>query len=295
MRVKKERFVLKMKDNVEVRNLDEFREHFELGHLHDYAGDGTLLKWLELWRYADEADEVRALNKSDADYQNKLCAIFGIDTEEMKWRKERLERLKKFTKDEGILKNVDNVAFDTEELYDLLDEGLMDIYICNNEFRFPSGVLREKNRHYHGIGDVKVIIESKEVINFDSIGLTFEGIKFNEPYQKMINKDNVIKPMSLSESLHKNNIVKPASLSEILQAAYKAYTEKNYVKALELYKKASESGNVTAMCMVGDIYFSGGYGIGIDREKSKVYYQKAANEGDYIAIEKLKKFFKICY
>ena len=295
MRVKKERFALKMKDNVEVRNLDEFREHFELGHLLDYAGDGTLLKWLELWRYADEADEVRALNKNDADYQNKLCAIFGIDTEEMKWRKERLERLKKFTKDEGILKNIDNVAFDTEELYDLLDEGLTDIYLCNNEFRFPSGVLREKNRHYHGIGDVKVIIESKEVINFDSIGLTFENIKFNEPYQKMINKDNVIKPMSLSDSLHKNNIVKPASLSRILQVAYKAYTEKNYVKALELYKKASESGNLTAMCMVGDIYFSGGYGIGIDREKSKLYYKKAANEGDYRAIERLKKFFKICY
>ena len=185
MRVKKERFALKMNNDIEVRSLDELRENFDLSRFFDYAGNGTLLKWLECWRYSDEAAAMNALDKNDPAYKDKLCAIFGIDTEEMKWRRERIEKLQKFTNDESILSQVDNVAFDTEELYDLLDEGATEIYLCNNEFRFPSGVLNERNKHYHGIGEVKIIVESNKVVNFDLFDVTFDGnIKFNEEFLK---------------------------------------------------------------------------------------------------------------
>jgi len=190
MRIKKERFPLIMKDDVEVRDLEELREHFELSRILNYYGDGSLLKWLDLWYFADEADLIRGLNEDDPEYKIKLCEILGIDNEEIVWYRERLDYLKQYTTDKNILKNIDNVAFDSEELYDLLDdENVKEIYLCANEFKFPSGVWRKRNRHYHGIGGTVIIVQSKNLINFDELGITFDdAIKFDDAYEELVKK-----------------------------------------------------------------------------------------------------------
>ena len=126
---KKERFPLKMANDVEVRNIDDFKTHFDIDLVAQYFFDGRLLTWLEERYYDEEATEIKKLSSDDEHLEEKLCKIFDKETPEEIARRERLNRLKKYTKDETILANVDKVAFDQEELADLLDEDAKEI-IC---------------------------------------------------------------------------------------------------------------------------------------------------------------------
>ena len=139
---RKVKFPLKMADGFEVRTLDELKEHFDVESIVGYFSDGRLLNWLQTRYYEDEADKVEQLEADDSQLHKKLCAIFGVesaqdvDPEEIARRQERLNRLKQYTDDEKILERVDQVAFDQEDLGDLLDDDATLIYLCNN--RSPS-------------------------------------------------------------------------------------------------------------------------------------------------------------
>ena len=68
-----------------------------------------------------------------------------IDPEEIARRQKRLNTLKQYTDDKDILERVDLVAFDQEDLGDLLDEDKTLIYLCANRFTIP---LRETDKTY---------------------------------------------------------------------------------------------------------------------------------------------------
>lgn len=142
---------LKLKDDELVRSLEELQEHFDLEKIIGYFHDGRLAKWLDDYFYADEADEVRKLTGDESDLGKRICDILGAkytdigDTETILWRNGRLERLKQFTADPEILNRVDMVAFDQDDLEDIIREEDTDIiYLCQNKFTYPSGIFAEK-------------------------------------------------------------------------------------------------------------------------------------------------------
>ena len=53
---RKNKFPLKMANDIEVRSLDELRQHFDINKIVEYFRDGKLLEWLSDRYYDDEAD-----------------------------------------------------------------------------------------------------------------------------------------------------------------------------------------------------------------------------------------------
>ena len=120
---KKIKFALKMKDGVEVRNLQELRDNFDLNQVTAYFMDGKLVTWLSDRYYDEEAEQIESLQKDDSELQKKLCQIFGVEyeedtmtPEEIETRNRKLAKLKEITGDEEILANVDHVALSQEKL-----------------------------------------------------------------------------------------------------------------------------------------------------------------------------------
>ena len=228
---RKKRFALLIEDGAEVRNIDDLRAHFDIGSIVRDFCNGKLLNWLEDRYYDEEAAAIKALSPDDYDFQKKLYEIFGQETpEEVERRKKRLNRLKNFTNDEKILSNVDKVAFDQEELADLLDEGADEIYLCANRFVIP---LRVKNKNCIGIKDAVAIIRSKNPVNFGELGIKFQNVAFDDAYQKIITARR--KNMISLDDLKSENV--SASESTIRDADI-AKEMTNYTKNNVLFQSA---------------------------------------------------------
>ncbi len=161
---KKIKFPLEMKDGVQVRTMEDLKEYFDLEKVCENFMNGKLLTWLEERYYEDEAAQIRSLQQTDPDLKKKLCQILGVewtgedsvDLDEIALRQEKLAKLKQLTDDEEILSKVDQVAFDQEDLADLLDEGVKEIILCDNHFVIP---LSKRNIRYRGVG--KAVVEIK--------------------------------------------------------------------------------------------------------------------------------------
>lgn len=296
---KKIKFPLQMKNDAQVRDLDELREHFDLDKAIGYFLDGKLLSWLEARYYDTEADAVRALNKDDADVHRRLCEIFGveyhaeeapkIDVEVVEERNRRLGELKQYTSDPAVLEKVDQVAFNQEELADLIDEGYSDIYLCNNSFVIP---LRVRNKHYIGIGKTEAVIRSQEHVDFDELGIRFDDINFNEEYAKA-NKETPEELYKLGSDAEDQGLYENA-FQYYMQAAERKNVDAmfkvgvfydygygmatDYAKAIEWYRKAADSGHTVAMNNIGAKY-EDGKGVEQNKEIAKEWYQKAADLG----------------
>lgn len=165
MAKKKIKFALKLKEGVEVRNLQELREGFDLNQVVAYLLDGKLETWLMDRYYEDLAEKIHDLDKSDPELRKKLCKIFEVEyeedslsVEEIEERNRRIKKLKEITDDEEIIKNVDKVAFSQEELADLLDEGQKTIYLCGTDFHIP---VSKKGIRYIGV-ETKLDITQEE-------------------------------------------------------------------------------------------------------------------------------------
>lgn len=153
---RKIKFALKMKDGVEVRNLQELKDNFDLNQVMGYLADGKLETWLADRYYDELADNVSMLDMRAPNLREKLCRIFGVEyeaedalsMEEIEARNRKIEKLRQFTEDEEIIKNVDSVAFSQEELADILDDGKTTVYLCGQDFVIPK---RQKGITYIGI------------------------------------------------------------------------------------------------------------------------------------------------
>lgn len=319
MRVKKIRRTLQLKGGVEVRTIEELRENFDAEKFWGYFEDGTLLKWMDTWHHAREAAKVRELD--DETDIKELCKIFGIEyssPEEIAWRTERLDLLKKFTSDENILAQVDNVAFDNDDLLDILEEGtIKDIYLCGKKFNFSSGITNFQNKTYHGVGNVTVKFETDEDIDFNALGLKFENIRLEGKFPAVKQMDATNTPPIENKSKEpektaptvENNLDKvpvvidkatklqilinkanSGDVDAMLELA-KMYQEGNGVrrgwrKAATFYRKAANLGNATAINRLGDMYYFG-YGIEKNFYKAFELYTKSADLGNTEAINNL--------
>ena len=129
---KRIRFPLEMENDIEVRNLEELKDNFSLARVIGYINDGKLITWLQD-RYENElAEEVKKINVEAEDAAKKICELFDVEydetaeeeVEKAEERKRKLELLKKFPDRMEYAKYIDLVAFDQDDLYDLLDENV---------------------------------------------------------------------------------------------------------------------------------------------------------------------------
>ena len=187
-------FSLDMKDDVPVWELEELQENFSLKKVLVYIGDGRMDKWLRNDDRNSIADGIAALDKADGDYYRKLYALFGVEyneaeVEEMTKEAERAEKLKKlrnYTGEPKYVDNVDYVAFEQNDLYDLLDDGATTIYLCGERFEIP---LEKSGIAYIGVNKPTVVINSKNEVDWSSKGISLGGVKYDERYQAVIDAE----------------------------------------------------------------------------------------------------------
>ena len=301
--MKKIKLPLEMANGVQVRTLDELKENWDLEKVLNYYLNGKLQTWLTDRYYTELADEVAALNgtSDNTELQRKLCGIFGIeikeelvDVEAVAERNRRLEILRKYTGDDAVLKNVDKVAFNQEELADLLDEDENVIYLCDNKFSIPLSV---KNKTYIGIGMVEAVINSKEYVDFVKLNISFENIYFNKEYEELVNNSDMALYQK-AEELEKAKNYK-AAFEYYLKAAKlnngQAYfkvgyfyekglcSEQDYEKANEFYNKAIDLGNIKAKSFLAGLYLNEHIKDPIAYKKAYELYKEAYEVGDSFA------------
>ena len=160
---KKIRFPLEMENGVSVRDLDELKDNFSLARVIGYINDGKLITWLQD-RYENElAEEVKKINVEAEDAAKKICELFDVEydetaeeeVEKAEERKRKLELLMKFPDRMEYAKYIDLVAFDQDDLYDLLDENVNEIYLCGNKFTIP---IAKGSIKYVGILDKVTVV-----------------------------------------------------------------------------------------------------------------------------------------
>lgn len=304
---KKIKFALKMQDGAEVRNIEDLREHFDIDVVVGYFLDGRLLTWLGNFYYDTEADLVEKLDKNDGQLKKKLCEIFDVeyeddgefDVELAAKRREKLEKLKQYTADEKILALVDNVAFDRNDMVELLDEDADTIVLVDGTYRIP---LREHNKKYIGVGNVVAEINSKEVVDFDEIGIKFENIRFDDEYAALLNVNPVEDFRRLydeaQEADDREKMLKYAlKCAESGEADMMVVVGDEYYggdeaeKAFEWYMKAAQKNNTDGMYCVGECY-SGGIGVEADEAKAVEWYKKGADLQDVYCVNALANCYR---
>lgn len=195
---KKIRFPLEMDNGIEVRSLEELRDNFSLARILEYRKNGKLMIWLRD-RYANDiADAIDALDEIEEDIAKSICEIFGVTYDEetelalekAAERTERINRLMQYTDDEKFVVKIDSIAFDQDELYDLLDENVETIYLCGERFSIP---LAKKGISYIGVNNPVLVIDSKVEVDWSEKQISIEDVKFDEKYQAVIDSANATK------------------------------------------------------------------------------------------------------
>ena len=180
---KKIKFALEMPDGAKVRTIEDLREHFDLEKILGYYFDGKLLEWLEDRYYEKSAKDIRALDSNAFDFKQKLCSALGvayvgedISAEDIAAMSAKKARLRKLTSDEEIISHAGETAFSQEELADLLDAGVRNVYLCGEKFHLPTSV---KNCCYIGIlGEPKVHIDVESIDDLRELGISLEHVRF---------------------------------------------------------------------------------------------------------------------
>lgn len=187
---RKIRFPLEMNDGVMIRNIEELRDHFDLERVVGYFLSGKLMIWLKDRNYKNEAEELAKLVSNSEDVERDICRILSveyiensIDIEKLKLRNRKISKLKEYTDDEEIIKNIEYVAFDNNELKKLLQKNLSQIYIAGGKFIIPIDI---SNKKFIGLGNPTAVINSNEVIDFKEKGIIFENIHFNKEYYEIM-------------------------------------------------------------------------------------------------------------
>lgn len=289
---KKIKFALKMKDGAEVRDIESLREHFDADTVVGYFLDGRLLTWLGNFYYDTEADLVEELDKNDGQLKKKLCEIFNVeyeddgefDVELAAKRREKLEKLKQYTADEKILALVDNVAFDRSDMVELMDEDADTIVLVDGTYRIP---LREHNKKYIGVGNVVAEINSKEVVDFDKLGITFENIHFNDEYLVLLNGSaqsgkDLFNDLALEvkqEPSH-NNIGDEINQDDDENSVYDVVDSE---AQLQYFLELAEHGDASAMGRLGEFYDKKYF----EHDKAVFWWTKGAELNDCYSIYKL--------
>lgn len=188
---KKIRFPLEMDNGIQVRSMEELRNNFSLGRVLTYVQNDKLEIWLRDRYENNIADAIAQLDKMDVELPRKVSEIFDVpyaektedDLKQEAERAERIKRLKEFTDETQYVDKIDKIAFNQDELYDLLDENVNEIYLFGDRFEIPLSV---KGISYKGINNPVVVINSKTEVDWLAEEISLETVRFDEKYQAMI-------------------------------------------------------------------------------------------------------------
>lgn len=287
------KFPLKM-NGMEVRTIEELRERFDMEAVLSYYDNGRLTKWLTDRYYDEEAEKVKSLDSSSYDFKKSLCEILGVsysgnetdrlDLKDISKKNERRARLKQFTADDRILRLVDSVAFTQEELVELLNRGIRDIYLCGEQFIIPGDV---GNVIYRGVNSPIVQFDGNCIeagVDVFDVEFSIEDMEFFEYFDK--------NPMLGIKLLHMEVQKGSARLQSRLGICYANGwgVEKNKKEAVKWWKKAAEQGRAAAQYNLGRYYLHG-WGIEKNEKEAVEWYRKAAEQGYVDAQFKL----GVCY
>ena len=238
---KKIRFPLKMKDGTAVRRIEELREHFDLESMLGYFADGKLQIWLANNYYDEMVQKVMALSSDLPDLNARLCEILGVDYSEqeddidfeaLQRQNEKLRVLREVTDDQQILDNVDAVAFDQDELFDILDEAPAVIYLFGDKFSIPYA---KGGITYIGVNNPEVILE-KSGKEYHENEIVFQNVR-NDDLQ--------------SDETDK------LSFNCTIQDAEDMILEGRYQEAFPIFQHLAENGDARAMYHMARYYFDG--------------------------------------
>ena len=258
---KKIRFPLQMKDGAAVRTLEELREHFDLESVLGYFADGKLKTWLSDRYYDEMAEKVASLTADTLELNAKLCEILGVDyfseaddtdLEALQRRNEKLRVLREVTDDQEILNNVDSVAFDQDELFDILDDAPSVIYLYGDKFSIPyskSGIT------YIGVNNPEVLLE-KRAKEYRENEILFQNVR-NDDLQSD-ETDN-------------------SSFNCTIQDAEDMILEGKYQEAFPIILQLAENGNARAMYHMARYYHEGYNTVQIDWNVRDEWLKNAAN------------------
>lgn len=210
--IKKIKFPLIMGDNITVRTIEELRENFDIQKIIEYFMDGKLKKWLEDRYYMDILNKLEKLSCKEEGFEEKICNIFDVEytpaakinVEEVKRKNTRILKLKEFTDDEQILNLENSVAFDQEELEQLLKSNIKDIYLCGNEFKIDTS---KTGITYTGINNPEVLINDSKDIDLDCQNIIFNRVRLKMKYKINIKSSDSKEVVYLDESgkMYENN------------------------------------------------------------------------------------------
>jgi len=236
-----------MADGVQVRKLEELRDHFDFNCVLSYYADGRLLEWLETRYYDDEAEKIKTLDKNAPDFNKNLCDILGVKYSEEEAahaslsdaseKNERLNELRKHTADNKILAAVDSVAFTQEDLMRLVNSGKDTVYLCGKQFIIPEN----EGVTYIGV-DTPPKVELPN--GFISLGIKHKNVKTNV--------DDIIS---------------------------QAKACKDEVERAKLWRTAAEMGDAEAQFELACCYEKG---IGVEQSETEMikWYGESAEQGN---------------
>ncbi len=303
---RKIRFPLKMKNGAEVRTLEELKDNFDLESVLGYFMDGKLQTWLADRYYDEKAEAVAALSKDMPDLNAKLCEILEVeyhadnddtDLEYIKRRNEKQRILSAFTDNKVILDNIDIVALNEHDLYDIrykIEDGTIDtdkiyLYGTGYDYLIATDI---KNVCYIGIGHEKPVITT----NYDSLtsryvflddykdkyGITFKNIKYgislHEEAEKFF-EDGEYDRDFVFEVLYQSAVDGYIYDQVLVGWMYEKGNgvSQDYAKAVKWYRKAAEQGDAEGQFNLGIMYYNG-QGVSQDYAEAVKWYRKAAEQ-----------------
>ena len=218
---RKIRFPLKMKNGSEVRTLDELKANFDLESVLGYFANGKLHTWLADHYHDEQAEAVSALSPDMPDLNARLCEILGVeyqaendetDIELIQRRNEKLRILKAETDDRTLIDNVDIVALNQEDIYDILKRSSDTLYLYGERFVIPAD---NKNVRYVGMNNPLVIFEDgKNIQDYVICNITFDNVRF-ETYQSK--KYNILSKVTTDKQILDNLYAVAITPEELLK------------------------------------------------------------------------------
>lgn len=94
-----------------------------------------------------------------------------------------MKLLKEYSDEKKYQEVIHQVAFDQDELYDLLDEDVSVIYLCGERFTVP---LAKSGITYIGINKPIAVIDSKVEVDWEKKKISVVDMIFDDKYQAVL-------------------------------------------------------------------------------------------------------------
>ena len=181
---RKAKFSLEMSNGVKVSSLMYLKEYFSAEKVLEYYYDGRLVRWLKDRGYQKEASLIQNLDDSSPDVMVDICHILRINyggnmkIQNPAFQKRVAEKkilLKQLTVNKSWLDAVARVAFNDDDVKEILGMGYRAIYLCGRKFHIPT---EYQNIGYAGIcGFIpEIVIDFINREDMLEAGIHFENV-----------------------------------------------------------------------------------------------------------------------